>query len=119
MSNASQELEMLSDYDSDTGAPLASSEKQATNEEAEQLLARAEALTQMKSTAGWGVVKEFISSQIESHTRKLIIESDFKEVRRLQEYVKALSNVEEYVELTISEASHFAEQLAQQNQDPE
>jgi hypothetical protein len=114
-----KELETLNEYDNDTGAPLASSEKRATNEEAELLLARAEALSQMKITPGWQVVNEFIDTQIASHTSKLITENDFKEVRRLQEYLKALANIQSFVDVTISEASQFAELVAQQSQDPD
>ncbi len=117
--DTNKELELLQEYDLDTGEVQEHTVNRITNDEAESLLARAEALNKLKSTPGWLIVDDFISTQIASHTAKLITEDKFSEVRRIQEYLKALTNIQSFVDITISEASQYAENLSQQSQDPE
>lgn len=119
MTQAEQELELLSQYDEDTGSPKMETLARANEDAIADLIARAEALTKLKASSGWKVVEEFINDQLSAHTKKLITETDFKEVRRLQEYLKALSIVPAWIDSTISEASQFVESVSQQAQDPE
>lgn len=114
-----KDLEMLNEYESD--APVDSGE-QSDNIDAlvdGPLIANGLALKELQVSLGWGILKRFIEEQIDSHKDKLVTETDFKEIRRVQEYLKALQNVLVFPDIMISEASKHAEQVAQIKQDLE
>jgi hypothetical protein len=113
------ELESLSEYENDVPVD---SEQHSDNIEQlidAPLLDAGNALQELKSSKGWTILKNFIEGQIESHKLKLVVEDKFSEVRRVQEYIKALQNILLFPDTLIEEASKYAEQLVQQKQDLE
>lgn len=113
------DLDQLAEYDSDL--PIDTAQEKAHNSEedngANLLLAEAEALSTLATNPGWKVLKAFFLEQIESHTSKLVQETSFQEIRRLQEYIKACHNLLNYPDAKISEASQFVESISRQQSD--
>lgn len=111
------QLASLAEYSDDLSIDKMSeldNNNNAVSSSATAFLADAEHLKQMTSTQGWKIFKSFVETQISSHTAKLIQETKLEEIQRLQEYLKACHNLLQFPELTVSEASTFAESLSQQ-----
>lgn len=114
-----KDLEALDEYEND--APV-DTEQQSDNIDAlvdGPLIAAGQALQEMRASAGWSLLSRFIEEQIASHKDKLVSETDFREFRRVQEYIKALQNILVFPDIMISEASKHSEQVAQIKQDLE
>lgn len=98
-------------FDRDTGELTPEQQLAQAIRTAEVLRSESSALVAMKATAGWRIVTDFIDSAITSSTEQLVICTDYKEVRRLQEYIKALSNVSAFVDGKILEGERAFESL--------
>ena len=104
---------MADAIDQETGLETLAAEEKRVRADIELLISEGQALQQMKLGKGWKILASFIEMAIESSKEKLLEETRYDEIRRLQEYVKAYSNVLGFVESRIAEAVEAAEMISE------
>ena len=80
--------------------------------EIEEIRVRIEAgkqLEGLKQSEGWKSVSTFLTSSVDAYKDILTKEQDFKKIRRLQEAIKAYSNVLSFIDVTIAEGKNLQE----------
>ncbi len=80
-------------YDDVTGQPTPEFEASEQEEKVKQSLQHMHEIEDMCRTAGWKHVEKWMLDQLEGCKEKLIDESNFKEILRLQAAAKAISNL--------------------------
>lgn len=64
----------------------------------------------LKRSKGWKLVDKFLDRQIADYKNKLALEQDVRTLRRMQEAIKAYSNVKAYIDWSIQEGKSFENQ---------
>jgi len=73
------------------------------NAEVDQVVSEGRSLESMKGSEGWRILEAILATSIEDYKQKLAYEEDVNRIRRLQEAVKAYSNVLLFVDSKIAE----------------
>jgi hypothetical protein len=71
--------------------------------EIQEMIEEGLALELLKGSRGFQVIEKYLSMSIEQLKAKLAVEEDFRKIRRLQEAVKAYTNVLVLVDYKINE----------------
>lgn len=103
------ELELLREYDADTGRETDHSLASNLEVEEQKVQSAGEAYEQMLATAGWKLLETSVRASIESLKDKIIDLEDEKEIRKHQAMVRAYSNVLGTVYTMISQARSLRE----------
>lgn len=109
--------EIIREYDAETGEETKESIAGALSHSEEILLAECEALDLMRHTRGWKIIEEFLANVKAHHMERCILETNYDEIRRHQEFLKAYSNLEAFVEGKLNEGRRLKEER-QQPTDP-
>lgn len=98
-------------FDLETGAPAFLEEEKRALQVAEFQRAEADALSSLKVHPGWKILEKYLNESIDKHTEDLVLSEDVNKMLRLQEYIKAHSNVLAYVDAKILEGEKAFENL--------
>ena len=71
--------------------------------EVDQLVAEGRSLETLKQSDGWLIVEAILKNSVEDYKQKLSYEEDLNKIRRLQEAIKAYTNVLLFVDSKITE----------------
>lgn len=92
-------------WDPETGEDYGSTARE--EQEIEELISQGKQLESLQQAPGWQIVTDFLKLMVSDYMHKLTLETDHKKIRRLQEAIKAYSNVLSFVNYKINEAKAF------------
>ncbi len=108
--------EEIRPYDFETGETEEAWKDQREEDQIKAEISAGKSLENMKGTEGWGLVETFLTDHIVKYRDLLVGSTDFDQVKRLQEAIKAYSNVMVFVEHHIFTARNL-QQRAPETQD--